>query len=78
MLKIRNFEYNGFMGQTHEGHTDYTAEFKEWTTDPGIGIFICSDGRERLIPTFAIEGEMPDDIPKQPKTGVLFGEACES
>ena len=78
MLKVRNFEYSGFMGQTLGGYTPYTAEFKNWTDDPGVAVFTCSDGEDRLIPTFAIDDEMPADIPKQPKTGVLFGAACKS
>ena len=78
MIKVRNFEYSGFCGKLLEGHAPYTAEFKKWTGDPGVAVFTCSDGEERLIPTFAIEGEMPTDIPKQPKTGILFGAACKS
>jgi hypothetical protein len=78
VLKIQNFEYNGFFGKLLEGLTPYTATFKEWTSDPGIGIFTCSDGEERLIPTFAIISKMPEDIPKQEKSGVLFGAACKS
>ena len=78
MLKVKNFEYNGFYGRTLNGHAPYTAEFEKWTADPGIGVFTCSDGKNRIIPTFAIEGGMPPGIPKQPKTGVRFGAPCRS
>ncbi len=78
MFKVRKFEYNGFSGKTIPGLTPYTAEFKKWTSDPGVALWTCSDGGERLIPTFAIVGKMPSNIPKQPKTGVLFGTSCES
>ena len=79
MLKVRNFEYNGFCGKLLDGYTSYTANFKEWTSDPGVATFTCSDGEDRLIPTFAMEGEeLPAGVPKQPKTGVLFGAACKS
>ena len=78
MLQVRKFEYNGFCGKTMPGLTPYTAEFKEWTSDPGVALWTCSDGEERLIPTFAIVGKLHSDIPKQPKTGVLFGASCAS
>jgi hypothetical protein len=78
MLKVRKFDYNGFCGKLHKEYTDYTAKFEEWTNDPGIAVFSCSDGENRLIPTFAIEGWKSEDYPKQPKTGVLFGAACKS
>lgn len=72
--KVKNFTYNGFFGKTEEGFTEYTAIFKEWTKDPGIAIFSCSDGKERMIPTFAIEEIITEELPKQPKTGVLCGQ----
>lgn len=75
---VANFEYNGFMGRRKTGFTHYTATFKEWAPDPGVGRFNCSDGKVRLIPTFALVGRVEGDLPEQPKTGVLFGEACES
>lgn len=63
-FKVKHFNYGGLFTQVKEGETDYTAEFKEWTEDPGVAIFICSDGQERLIPTCAIVGK-PKGIPKQ-------------
>ena len=77
-MKVQNFTYNGFYGELEDGLTSYTAEFKEWTTDPGVGRFICSDGEERLIPTFALRGGDTNHLPPQPKTGVLFGTPCRS
>ncbi|MCK5615306.1 hypothetical protein KAR91_76285 [Candidatus Pacearchaeota archaeon] len=85
---IKKFEYNGFHGQIfyNEGKdgvytpilAPYTAHFLHWTSDPGIGLFKCSDGRNRIIPTFAIMDFSTRDLPAQPKTGVLFGQPSSS
>lgn len=64
-IKIQNFLYNGFMGQSLEGEANYTATFKEWTNDPGIAVCICSDGIERRIPTFAFIDIKSINLPKQ-------------
>lgn len=53
--KVLNFVYNGLFGHKTGGYADYTAQFKEWTDDPGIALCVCSDGVERRIPTFALE-----------------------
>ena len=58
-MKIRNFEYNGFFGRCLPGYAPYTGEFVEWTNDPGIAKFSCSDGKTRLIPSYAVEGGLP-------------------
>lgn len=75
---VSNFDYNGFTGRTLEGDAPYKAAFKEWTRDPGIGVFKCSDDKERLIPTFAVKdehGKYPKDLPKQTyeKGKLLYG-----
>ncbi len=75
-FKVRHFTYNGFGGQLGEGYAAYTATFLKWTVDPGVAMFTCSDGQERLIPTFALEGE--GTLPEQPKTGVMFGQPSRS
>lgn len=54
-MKVKNFTYNGFSGRLTGGYAEYTAVFKEWTEDPGVAICSCDDGKERLIPTFALE-----------------------
>jgi hypothetical protein len=54
-MKVHNFSYNGFSGKLFDDFAEYTAELKKWTTDPGVGLFVCSDEKERLIPTFALE-----------------------
>jgi hypothetical protein len=77
VFKVRNFEYNGFFGKLEKGYADYTAVFQTWTSDPGVGLFTCSDAKERRIPSFALEGDY-DTLPKQKKTGVLFGPSCNS
>lgn len=76
-MKVKNFSYNGFSGRKLDGFATYTAEFKEWTDDPGVAKFTCSDGKERLIPTFAIEVE-DRNFPPQPKTKTLFGQPSNS
>jgi len=76
---VNNFEYNGFCGKHLKGKAPYTATFKKWTNDPGIGVFECSDKKERLIPTFAIEKFDMDSLPKQSmKNKVYFGTASHS
>ena len=77
MFKIENFEYNGFFGKMLPGYAPYTAEFIEWTEDPGIALCQCSDGKKRRIPGFAMEGDH-ETLPVQPKTGVLFGPPAHS
>lgn len=54
--QIHHFRYDGFGGSKTGGMTDYTATFKEWTNDPGIALMTCSDGKDRRIPGWAIEG----------------------
>jgi len=76
--KVRNFEYNGFMGRMLKGYAKFkVVSFIEWTTDPGIGKFGCSDGKERLIPSFAFIKclkKLEGVIPEQPKENlVMFG-----
>ena len=55
-MKVKNFSYNGFCGSITGGYANYVAIFKEWTKDPGVAVCACSDGNDRLIPTFALEG----------------------
>lgn len=54
--RIYHFRYDGFGGSKTGGMADYTATFKEWTDDPGIALMMCSDGKDRRIPGWAIEG----------------------
>ncbi len=56
LMRVKNFVYNGFSGKMTSGYASYTAEFKRWTEDPGIAVCACSDGKERLIPSFALDG----------------------
>ena len=54
-MKVKRLTDNGFCGKRNKGYAKYTAEFKKWTEDPGVAVCICSDGKERLIPSFALE-----------------------
>ena len=49
--QVIKFKYNGFGVTFLTGYATYTAEFKQWTNDPGIALCTCSDGKERLIPS---------------------------
>ena len=79
-MKVKNFVYNGLFGGPTKGYAKYTAEFKEWTEDPGIAICTCSDGKERLIPTFALKGFDPEKYPKQNMDNkfMYVGTPCKS
>ena len=71
MHKVKDFIYNGFYVQGKRNYCEYkVVSFIHWTVDPGVGLFLGSDKKERLIPTCQI-GRMK--LPKQPKTGILFG-----
>jgi hypothetical protein len=81
-IRIRNFEYNGFMGKTTGGWASFTGEFIRYTNDPGIALYKCSDSKERLIPGWAAEGHLPpqpnyDKMKKQGKM-LTFGYASGS
>lgn len=74
---VQNFSYNGFCGKLLKGLAPYTAKFTKWTNDPGVGLFKCSDKKDRLIPTFAIIGKCND--PKQDMSKkVIFGAPSSS
>lgn len=79
-MKVLRFSYDGLFGRTTGGYAKYTAEFKEWTEDPGVAVCSCSDGKERLIPTFALEGFCEEDYPKQNNENKFFyiGKPCQS
>jgi hypothetical protein len=79
MYQVEEFKYNGFSVQPKSqkrgwGHFEsYTAEFKNWTNDPGIANCICSDRKERLIPSCCLVGDK-SNLPKQSmENKVLFG-----
>jgi hypothetical protein len=77
-FEVENFSYDGFGGQHLPGKAPYMATFIEWTRDPGVGSFMCSDGRKRLIPTFALIGDK-SALPKQDyRHKVYFGDASHS
>jgi len=75
-MKIKNFSYNGFSGKLTGGVAPFEVFFEKWSTDPGIMYCKCSDGVDRLIPTFAIIGDIK--LPTQEKTGVIFGAPSSS
>lgn len=79
--KVLNFVYNGLFGRTTGGYANYTAQFKEWTDDPGVALCVCSDGVERRIPTFALENfdSIAHQEPKYGKEKIMYiGAPCHS
>ena len=77
-FEVRNFTYNGFMGQVQPGKATYTATFIEWTNDSGIARCSCSDGKERFIPSFAFLGDR-STLPAQDMSNkVVFGNPSHS
>lgn len=83
--RVKNFSYNGFMGQLHDGYADWEIKsFVKWTNDPGIVEVIDTNDKTRLVPTFALEKDFIETLPEAPKLapfegkGDLFGKACKS
>ena len=82
--QVTKFEYNGFAGSGDETVVmSYNARFKAWTGDPGVAVMTCSDGEERLIPTFAMRYSfltLPNDMTRVEKSGqtTFFGAASKS
>lgn len=81
-FEVEKFIYNGFSVEApKEGwgqKENYTAQFKKWTNDPGIAECICSDGKERLIPTCCLIGDL-SFLPKQDMSNkVIFGNPSSS
>lgn len=82
---IEDFIYNGFFVEHKGTIAPYTVkQFIKWTDDPGIGLFLCSDGRERLIPSCQLTSEYVESILPRPVLdpfngkGVLFGASSKS
>ena len=75
---VTNFTYNGFMGTVLKGTTSYKVAFSNWTGDPGIARMICSDGKARLIPTFALRNNVISLPPDNVENRVLFGRPSRS
>jgi len=78
VFEVANFDYNGFYGHRLPGKAAYQAKFHHWTNDPGITVCECSDGVERLIPSFALVGNVKS-LPEQDLTNkVMFGSVSHS
>jgi len=84
---IENFNYNGFGCESLKGFADYqVVSLIEWTLDPGIGKFKCSDDQDRLIPSCQLTTAFLNTQPKSVKLqcfgpdakGLLFGESANS
>lgn len=81
---VSEFNYGGFGGTVNEKVImPYKARFLEWTGDPGVAKMDCSDGKERVIPTFAIPFSfetMPNDLTRVQRDGNVqfFGAPSKS
>ncbi len=82
---IANFYYNGFSVEYRPGFAEYEVkEFVEWTNDPGIGKFLCTDNEVRLIPSCQLSREFYQELPKRPNlnpfegNGAFFGPPSKS
>ena len=81
---IANFKYDGMFIHPIKGFARYKAvSFVKWTTDPGVFVIRCSDGKDRLIPTCQTSEEFKKNIPPQPKhpmagKGFILGEPSSS
>ena len=62
---VFNFDYNGLSGRKTGGNASYTAKINSWTTDPGILSCNCTDGKQRRIPGWALDGFVVKDMPPQ-------------
>lgn len=78
---VNNFEYNGFYGNVLDGKAPYKAQFINWTNDPGVALMKCTDGKERLIPSFAVDG-LTDEVGRwvcpEGQKKVMFGPSLHS
>ena len=85
--EIIDFKYDGFGVESFNTVASYKIDkFIKWTNDPGIGKFLCNDGKERLIPTCQLNEYYLIELPKRPNlncfgpnaTGTLFGNPSKS
>ena len=64
-MQVRQFKYAQPHGRIMLELAHYHAQFIRWTNTPGIAECVCSDGRIRHIPDFALEGERAKQLPPQ-------------
>lgn len=57
-FSVEKFSYNGFFVKLLGETAPYTVTFVKWANDPGVGVFDCSDGEQRYIPTIALNGDL--------------------
>lgn len=71
---VENFKYNGFSVLSKPGFAKYRiVKFLNWTNDPGIGKFLCTDKKERLIPTCCLSNKFIKTLPKQELSPNIIG-----
>lgn len=82
---VENFVYDGFQVISPPGFAAWTVtNFQKWTNDAGIGLFMCSDGIIRPIPTCCLNPMYYHSLPEEPNlrplegVGVLFGTPSQS
>jgi len=80
-MSVENFDYNGFFVNGLPGFAPYlVVKFLRWTSDPGIILALCSDGKKRLIPTCCLSYDFIETLPPDPnkKNHLFFGVASKS
>lgn len=80
-MKVQNFIYDGVFVHLRPGFAPYSAEFKQWTDDPGMVLCSCSDGSERRIPACCLVGFDTEQHPEPqwpPAKGIVVGPPSHS
>lgn len=67
LFTVLNFTFDGKAVHITEGVAEYTATFIKWTKELGIARCLCSDGKERSIPSFCLRGSL-GILPIQPES----------
>jgi len=65
VIKHRYTEENNkheFVDIDPDESESYDAVFKYWTVEPNVGLFMCSDGKERYLHTKLLEGKEENEF----------------
>lgn len=78
-FSVNEFSYNGFGGTSNDKKMmSYKAKFIKWSGDPGIMVMMCSDNKERHIPTFAVPGSFIIPRTADYNKQIIFGTSSKS
>jgi len=66
MYSVEDYRYNGYTVTPISGFKSFQVKkLLKWTNDPGIGLFLCSDKKVRLIPSCQLHPSFLNKHPKQ-------------